>query len=269
MSSNGKAKAVLSAAVVFLLLTSCAAYFAFRHLQTSADWVLHTLDVHHEIDHFSTTIGRAGRLRAEFVDSGNLSVLSRQGETAAEVRAALSTIRRLTADNISQQLNRQKLAQITENRLGLMEQAIELKRSGKSTLEALAPINRDMMLAAEDGETVVRSMEEEEEHLLSERRNRENASFIVIAAVLLTSMFLALFLFHIHHQMIMEQVRERQHAESVQRTLSARLLTVQDEERRKFARELHDSVGQHLAAIKMGISMLERKVPGNLLFRIA
>jgi signal transduction histidine kinase len=38
-------------------------------------------------------------------------------------------------------------------------------------------------------------------------------------------------------------------------TLSARLLTVQDAERRRIARELHDGVGQYLAAMKMSFDV--------------
>lgn len=263
MSSNAKANAVLAAAIAFLVLTSGVVYFGFRELQSSERWVLHTLDVQHALDHFSTVVGRAGRLRAEYVDSGNPSVLARQGETAAEVRATLSSIQQLTSDNVNQQLNSQKLAQVTEDRLRLMDRAIELRRSGTSTLESQAPINREMMAAADDSEAVIRSMEEAEQGLLAERRDRERASFFVIAAVLLASMFLALFFFLVHHRMIMDQMRERLRAEAAQRNLSARLLTIQDDERRKIARELHDSVGQHLAAMKMGISMLDRKVPGD------
>jgi len=41
------------------------------------------------------------------------------------------------------------------------------------------------------------------------------------------------------------------------RQLSARLLQLQDEERRRLARELHDSVGQMLAAVKMNSSVLQ------------
>ena len=48
--------------------------------------------------------------------------------------------------------------------------------------------------------------------------------------------------------------------EGIVRELSARLLQLQDEERRHLARELHDSVGQLLAAISMNISrLLEEK----------
>jgi signal transduction histidine kinase len=44
-------------------------------------------------------------------------------------------------------------------------------------------------------------------------------------------------------------------AEAIRR-LTARLMHLQDEERRKFARELHDSTGQQLASAKMVVSAL-------------
>ncbi|MGC2449453.1 MAG: CHASE3 domain-containing protein [Candidatus Sulfotelmatobacter sp.] len=263
MFSTAKVNAVLAMAVVFLLLSSGSAYFAFQRLQTSEQWVLHSLDVQHALDQLPETAGRAGRLRSEYVQSGDPVLLSRQAEAAVEVRNTLSSIQRLTADNVSQQGLCERLVELTERRMALMDQAMELRRSGKSTAEAQVPLTREMMSAADDTETVIHSMRMEEQRLLSERRKREAASFSMIAGVLLTSLFLALVLFLIHHQLLTDQVRERLRAETAQRNLSARLLTLQDEERRKFARELHDSVGQHLAAIKMAIEMLHRKLPGD------
>jgi signal transduction histidine kinase len=49
------------------------------------------------------------------------------------------------------------------------------------------------------------------------------------------------------------------------RHLSVRLMTMQDEERRRIARELHDSAGQTLAAIKMAVASLELSDPRNAL----
>jgi signal transduction histidine kinase len=42
------------------------------------------------------------------------------------------------------------------------------------------------------------------------------------------------------------------------RQLSARVISLQDEERRRIARELHDSAGQYLAAIEMNLSGLKQ-----------
>jgi PAS domain S-box-containing protein len=55
------------------------------------------------------------------------------------------------------------------------------------------------------------------------------------------------------------QAVERERAEGSIRALSARLLQLQDEERRRIARELHDSAGQTLAALDMQLSIIQMK----------
>jgi len=52
-------------------------------------------------------------------------------------------------------------------------------------------------------------------------------------------------------------ISERKRAEEALRTLSGQLLHTQDEERRRIARELHDSAGQILAALSMTLTPLE------------
>jgi PAS domain S-box-containing protein len=55
-------------------------------------------------------------------------------------------------------------------------------------------------------------------------------------------------------------VTERRSAEQAIRRLSARLLTLQDQERRRIAREIHDSLGQYLAAIKINLQVIETTI---------
>jgi signal transduction histidine kinase len=61
-----------------------------------------------------------------------------------------------------------------------------------------------------------------------------------------------------------ERVRERtselDSANHSLRELTARLLQLQDDERRRFARELHDSVGQTLAALAMNLATAEADI---------
>jgi PAS domain S-box-containing protein len=51
-------------------------------------------------------------------------------------------------------------------------------------------------------------------------------------------------------------ITSRKRAENAARSLSGRILNLQDEERRRIARELHDSLGQYLAALKMNLDGL-------------
>ncbi len=50
------------------------------------------------------------------------------------------------------------------------------------------------------------------------------------------------------------EIKERERAERALRNLSAKVLTIQDEERRRIARDLHDGVGQTLTAAIMAVS---------------
>ncbi len=54
-------------------------------------------------------------------------------------------------------------------------------------------------------------------------------------------------------------ISARKQAEESARSLTGRILTLQDEEHRKIARGLHDSLGQYLAAVKMSLDLISRK----------
>lgn len=56
-----------------------------------------------------------------------------------------------------------------------------------------------------------------------------------------------------------EEARKR---EEEYRRLSSRLLTLQDEERRRLARDLHDSTGQRLAVLIMNLDVIEQATNG-------
>jgi PAS domain S-box-containing protein len=55
---------------------------------------------------------------------------------------------------------------------------------------------------------------------------------------------------------IVVDVTARRNAEEALRKLSGRLLGIQDQERRRIARELHDSLGQYLVGLKISLEML-------------
>jgi two-component system, NarL family, sensor kinase len=72
--------------------------------------------------------------------------------------------------------------------------------------------------------------------------------WLAFAAVLL--------LFFANFWQLRTELRDRRRAEASVRRLSGRILQLQDAERRKVARELHDSIGQYFAGLKMSLDML-------------
>src|SRR5713226_5441855 len=58
-------------------------------------------------------------------------------------------------------------------------------------------------------------------------------------------------------------IEDRKQAEEQVRRLSGRLLRSQDEERRRIARELHDSTGQNLVALATMLGQLSRSIPSG------
>lgn len=59
------------------------------------------------------------------------------------------------------------------------------------------------------------------------------------------------------------EIKVRVQKEEQLHELSARLIRLQDEERRRIARDLHDSTGQTLAAIKLTLATFEKVIPEN------
>jgi signal transduction histidine kinase len=59
---------------------------------------------------------------------------------------------------------------------------------------------------------------------------------------------------------VSERTAELERSNESARRLSARIIAVEDEERRRIGRALHDSLGQYLAALNMNLSLLQTQV---------
>jgi two-component system NarL family sensor kinase len=58
-------------------------------------------------------------------------------------------------------------------------------------------------------------------------------------------------------------ITERKRAESSLRQLSCELMNLQEKEKRRIARELHDATSQELAVLNLNLGKLQRKLPSN------
>jgi signal transduction histidine kinase len=124
--------------------------------------------------------------------------------------------------------------------------------------------------------SVILQMRGEEDRLLGIRKAATHRQFILTVITLFVAFVLALILFSIQYRFLSAELTAREQAEEVVREseqslrrLTGRLLKLQDAERRKFSRELHDSLGQYLAGVKMTIEMFATRREESLLAEAA
>jgi signal transduction histidine kinase len=263
MPPTQKANAILGVAIALLLVSSLAACVALFRFRAGESWVRHTRDVQSTLAQFDMSASRTWRLSLEYLSSGDDTILRQEADLTRDMRSSIASVRHLTADNNQQQSNCALLEDATEKSISLVDREIELKRSGKLDGAAQRMFIAQVVAAAAEVDNLVQRMYVGEEQLLTERRKRVTDSFAWSIAILIISLLSAMLMFVVHNHLLTREVRARTQAEASQRSLSARLLIVQDEERRRFARELHDSVGQNLAALKMVLSGVRAQLPGN------
>lgn len=273
MSSRQKARLAFAAALILLAVSAISAGFAISRLSQSATWVAHTYEVQLAISRIDSVLTDAARLRFAYVTSDDASILPEFDAAVRNISSDLLHIRDLTKDNPVQETFSDQLESLVKRREELWTSSIDLKKSGRvedSKKTLLDPENAT--LAASIGE-VTEQMLHEEERLLGERRRLSGDLFAGLLSILVTAFVLSVVLFWLHFRLLNRELSEREAAEKESlesqeslRRLSARLMELQDEERRKFARELHDSLGQYLAVIKMNLSTLaETQLESGLL----
>jgi len=92
----------------------------------------------------------------------------------------------------------------------------------------------------------------------TQRRTWERLG-LALGASLCVALVATMYVVRLERDLERHRAQERQTTEDLHR-LSARLVTVQEEERRAIARELHDEVGQVLMAIKVELTLAQRAI---------
>ena len=268
MSSRKNAQAAFVSAVAVLLLSALAAYITIGHLVSSQKWVVHTYQVQSVLGEIDAAVAQASRARNSYVATGNENILPSFEAAIPGVHQKLAELRELTEDNPPQQELCTRLEDLTMQRLGLFRQAIALAKTSPGDIAGQSEIaHQDLALSFEKA-SVMEDMRDEEQRLLKLRTITSNRFFSLTVATLAISFILSLVLFSIHYQLLTTELDARAQAEAGAREseeslrhLTSRLLQMQDEERRKFSRELHDSLGQYLAGVKMNLEIFARAQP--------
>ena len=262
MSPRKKAQAAFASALMLLFLSGLATYFATARLLESEKWVIHTHEVRGAIGDIDSAVLRAGRARSGYVFSQTDDFMSQFEAAVSEIPANLQHLRELTRDNPTQQELCSRLQDLTARRVALLRKSIQLQEAAPKDDQGQADLARQAVPISSGMTSIMQQMREEEQQLLESREKASHRLFIVTVVTLAVAFVLALDLFAINYRLLSTELRAREQAERTVREseeslrrLTGRLLQLQDAERRKFSRELHDSLGQYLAGAKMNVEI--------------
>ena len=253
--SSRKADIALAFALLLLCLGGIAAGWVIFRLYAAQALVRHTLEIEVAIGDLESRLTDVGRSRVTYTSTGAPESLSAFSNAVSKVGPALAGIRELTRDNPSQQALCDRLEASANQRIAVSQRAIELKSENQSSPQKALQANFDVANTASDTAAITQEMKQNEEILLEQRIRISNLLFRSVLGILAVSFVLSAFMFWLHYHLLSREVRERRETEKQLRELSLELMRVQDEEHRRFARELHDGVGQTLAAAKMAVDL--------------
>jgi signal transduction histidine kinase len=185
---------------------------------------------------------------------------------AGQIPAKLDHVRDLIQDIPEHHDTYTHLAVLANQRLALMRTSVDLRASGKDDTEMQAELTTQRVSVANEMNSLFQQMELHEKEFSERHIDTSSVLFVVILSILTAAFVIAVVLLYLNYVLLRSELIERQRAEKnavesqdALRLLSTRLLHVQDEERRKFSRELHDSLGQYLNLVKMNLAALSNQ----------
>ncbi len=372
------------AAVLLLVAIGIFAYRTTNALVRSERWVAHTHEVQTNLEDLRSNSLRANNSRRGYILSGDESMLAGYQSAVYDIPAAFTRLRTLMTDNPQRQSQLDKLEPLMNRNLALLQQSIDLRKSGVPDQQRQIELTRQTGSLGVSIHDQLQALRNDESRLLEDRQAASQRVYkktleilavaFVVALLLLAAEFFLLnleFSRHEETERLARQSREvvnaffssstvgfaildkelkfrrinenlanmsgmpagdfvgrsvgeifgsrssdpeadfqelirtgipildrevsgnipgkrgeirhwlanffpirdadgkvnelgvisvditaRRNAESAIRRLSGRLLNLQDQERRRIARELHDSLGQYLAGLKMTIELL-------------
>jgi len=267
ISPRKQARLAFVSALILLLACGVAASVTVIRFLHADKWVSHSYDVQLTLGDLQSALSVVARTRTSYLNSGDQSVLAPYNATKSQTHQILAHIRDLTRDNPVQEALCAQLEDNVLRRLELQDAAIEMRKSGPLDEATQLRLSRENVAAAAEFMDAMQKMDSEEEKLLGQRKQLSGNLFQSALFIVLAIFALAILLLWIHFRLLTTELAQRERAEESSRRLSVRVLQLQDEERRKFSRELHDSLGQLLALAKMHLAVLRDKNPQDELLK--
>ena len=263
MSPRQKARLVFFLALLLLISSGIGASFSILGLVNSTHWVTHTYEVKQSLSKIESLFALAGRTRATYVAAGDANARAQCESAIVALQAEIRLVTQTVSDNPVQYASATQLQLLVNRRVEVLIASMNAYAAGKTDPDQQLVYNAQSLELANNSAAVLGAMQRDEDRLLMERVQVSDRLFKVTIAVLSLMFLSSLILIGVHYRMLTAESAKREASEENARRVSAQLLRVQDHERRRFSRELHDGLGQTLAVVKWTLSSLLEKHPDD------
>jgi signal transduction histidine kinase len=274
MSPHKKARLAFLSALALLLICGFIAGLTITRLIDSARWVAHTYEVKLAVGEVASDLSALGRARTGYILSGKGAYVADFQAAKVKVPIDLQNVRDLTQDNPEERRNCDALQNLVDQRTEILDASMALLEHGPSDDNVQTEYSRQLSTIAASYNGIMQRMQQDEQSLLDERVKISGNLFVAVVGLLFVFFALAIALLWMHYRFLASEVIEREKAETnaknseeASHRLSARILQLQDEERRRFSRELHDSLGQSLTVAKMLAESAAQQNPRDAILR--
>ena len=264
-------------ALVSIVTVGSLQYRTVRRLNQDYRWISQNQEFLRELTSVRNILNRTDASVQSFVLTGE-SNYAAPGSTDAQLKPHIQTLQAITLDDPIQHRKVALLQNLTNESMRAMQAETNARNAGSISRRELLPLEHAIRKDISGVRGLTGEIETQQLQLLrdwrdqAETANRQTNLFIwfgsTMAFGLLCFAGVGLYLDLVERgkaeQELDREVRERaaaqiklQASEQSLRQLSVDLLKAQDEEQRRIGRELHDSVGQYLAVLKMGLDALK------------
>jgi signal transduction histidine kinase len=264
LSPRRKAAIAFATALTLLTIGAVATAITIWNLTDSLRWLAHSYQVEVALGDIDSTLTRAARARAIYVDKGDEDYYRQFVQMLNGISPEMGRVETLVGDNPIQTDLLQRLRVVTAKRAGLLQDSVVLRHGGTIDPERQTSLGRDSIALGLDQSELVHQMQMNEQSLIGPRRRISDRLFVFFLMLLAATILASGLLLWWHFALLRDELRNREQMEESTRRLSSHVLEMQDEERRRFSRELHDSLGQILTAAKLNMSALMKRYPDDL-----
>ena len=284
-------------AIGLLCVCGIATYLSFSYSHATEVWVSHTQEVRAVLGDLESAASTASRAQMTFVTTGSVRELREYRDAVSQIPGKVRYLRSLVHDNPSQETNCDRLGAALDARIREWDSTIRTRtEGGPLDLDDLLEKSLRLTSESETVAGAIRLQEFQllQERTQDARRRFLIAIATVIVSFILAILLLYVHYrllnrelsaregaerasrIALENESALRRELERSNAKLVDeakqrilaqdklasseqslRELSLHLLRTQDEERRRIGRELHDSLGQYLAILKMNLDTLD------------